>query len=583
MSIIIGTASGTSMRLDLESLLETRLLIQSNSGGGKSWALRKILEITAGKVQQLVLDPEGEFATLREKYDMVICAPHDADAIANPKTAALLARRLLETGVSAVLDIYDLKAYERQEFVRRFLDALVNAPRNLWRPVLVVLDEAHVYAPEKGKAESTSAVIDIATRGRKRGQCLVAATQRLSKLHKDVAAELLNKMIGRTGLDIDVKRAADEMGIPARTAITRLRQLLPGQFHVFGPAFGAGDGTAICITVGQVVTTHPKRGNRMMEAPPSPSAKIRKVLSNLDDLQKEAEQEARTIGELKSEVRVLRGRVSVLGKAFGVPEKEAQARERAAARQVMKSMPSKKDIQAKIDESFQLGVDSVDPVNPTHVNALQKIQEMAGISLSQEPSPKPKTRPAGPAPVMAPSPKLPANPDTTPYSGNSSLRAGAVRILQQVAARSPAGYSRSQVAVLTGFSPRGGTFNTYLGNLRKAGFIREDGSGKSAIVYVTELGITHLGDDIPDTPTSHDEAMAMWSKALRAGCYQMLQAIVTAGDDGIDREDLAAAVEMTVSGGTFNTYLGVLRRNGLIIETGKVSKANDILFPEDGS
>lgn len=108
----------------------------------------------------------------------MIAAPHDGDALAHPRTAQLLARRLLETGVSAILDIYDLKAHERQAFVRLFCEAMVNAPKALWQPTLVVLDEAHVFCPEAGKAESAGAVIDLATRGRKRGYALIAATQR---------------------------------------------------------------------------------------------------------------------------------------------------------------------------------------------------------------------------------------------------------------------------------------------------------------------------------------------------------------------------------------------------------------------
>lgn len=138
--------------IDLPRLLETRLLVQANSGGGKSWALRRVLEQTANSVQQLVIDPEGEFATLRERFDYIVCAAHDGDAVAHPRTAKLLARRLLETGVSAILDIYDLQAHERKSFVRQFCDALVDAPKTLWHPALIVLDEAHVYAPEAGSA-----------------------------------------------------------------------------------------------------------------------------------------------------------------------------------------------------------------------------------------------------------------------------------------------------------------------------------------------------------------------------------------------------------------------------------------------
>src|SRR5690606_28757188 len=129
-----------------------------------------------------------------------------------------------------------------------------------------------------GSAEASSAVIDVATRGRKRGQCLVAATQRLSKLHKDCAAELLNKLIGRTGLDVDVKRAGDELGMTAKDAVAALRDLDPGQFYAFGPAFSRA---VAKINIGPVQCTHPKVGERLMQAPPAPSPRVRAQLAKL--------------------------------------------------------------------------------------------------------------------------------------------------------------------------------------------------------------------------------------------------------------------------------------------------------------
>ncbi len=85
------TPSLGNLPINLPVLLESRALIQANSGAGKSWTLRRILEQTASGVQQLVIDPEGEFASLREKFDYIVCAPHDADAVATPQTAALAA------------------------------------------------------------------------------------------------------------------------------------------------------------------------------------------------------------------------------------------------------------------------------------------------------------------------------------------------------------------------------------------------------------------------------------------------------------------------------------------------------------
>jgi hypothetical protein len=53
--MIIGQIiGGGKLELDLPTLVDTRLLIQANSGGGKSWLLRLIAE-RAG-IQTIVLD-----------------------------------------------------------------------------------------------------------------------------------------------------------------------------------------------------------------------------------------------------------------------------------------------------------------------------------------------------------------------------------------------------------------------------------------------------------------------------------------------------------------------------------------------
>lgn len=284
----------------LERLIETRLLIQANSGGGKSYAIRKIIEETHGQCQQIILDVEGEFSTLREKFDFVI-AGKGHDIPAEPRSADLLARKILELGTSLIVDLYELKQFDRIKFVKNFLDAMINAPKELWHPVMVVLDEAHLFAPEKGHSEAMQAVTDLAARGRKRGYCAVLATQRLSKLNKDVAAELGNKLIGRTGLDIDMKRAADELGFSSKEQFMSLRKLRPGEFYVFGPAISD---EVTKLKIGEVKTSHPLVGARMMHTPPPPD-KIKGVLAKLVDIPKEAEEEIRDRETLRLKIREL--------------------------------------------------------------------------------------------------------------------------------------------------------------------------------------------------------------------------------------------------------------------------------------
>lgn len=292
---------------DLDELIGTRMLVQANSGGGKSWLLRRILEQTHGHVQQIVIDPEGEFASLREKYDYIHAAPSGGDTVATPRSAALLAEKLLELRVSAILDIYELHPHERVRFVKIFLEALVNLPKRLWHETLVVVDEAHAFAPEKGSAESLSAMIGLASLGRKRGFAALYATQRIQKLHKDAAADLNNKLIGRTSLDIDIARAGDELGFD-KLKRRGLPHLAPGQFFATGPAFNQRG--VVEVFVGKVHTTHPKAGKRIAFTAPPPTAKIKALLPQLSDLPAEAEKKAKTEEDLRKEIAALKSEIT---------------------------------------------------------------------------------------------------------------------------------------------------------------------------------------------------------------------------------------------------------------------------------
>ena len=56
VGIDMGTLSGGQQaKLDIEELLATRLLVQGNSGSGKSHLLRRLLEQSAQWVQQVII------------------------------------------------------------------------------------------------------------------------------------------------------------------------------------------------------------------------------------------------------------------------------------------------------------------------------------------------------------------------------------------------------------------------------------------------------------------------------------------------------------------------------------------------
>ncbi|MEN5083387.1 ATP-binding protein [Bosea sp. TWI1241] len=232
-----STRSGDPAELDLAELLATRLLVQGNSGSGKSHLLRRLLEQSAPLVQQAVIDPEGDFVSLADQFGHVV-----VDGTASPQELQKIALRVRQHRVSVVLNLEELDADEQLRATAAFLGGLFEIERSFWYPMLVVVDEAQLFAPvmageasDEARRLSLGAMTNLMCRGRKRGLAGVIATQRLAKLAKNVAAEASNFLMGRTFLDIDMQRAADLLGMDRRQA-EMFRDLERGQFVALGPA-----------------------------------------------------------------------------------------------------------------------------------------------------------------------------------------------------------------------------------------------------------------------------------------------------------------------------------------------------------
>lgn len=536
---------GKGINIDVAELLVSRMLIQANSGGGKSWACRRLLEQTATSVQQMIIDSEGEFASLREKHDYIIATANGGDALAHPRTAALLARRLLETGVSCICDISELKAHERATFIRLFFDSMINAPRRLWRPVLVLLDEADKWAPQKSKAESTASVIDMACRGRKRGFCLVAATQRIAKFNNDVAAECVNKIIGRTGLECDVKRAAEELGMTKKEAWPILRTLKPGEFFCFGPALSE---SVTRFKVGPVKTTHPEPGSAASFKPPAPSAKVKKVLAKLSDLPKEAEHEATTSAELKSENTRLKRELTAAKRTSGTPEAEIKKRIQIAVDQASRELSDKHRattdiLLSKVSEKFK---ELLDYIKSTKQKNTTRKSSVAAT---------PRTGKV----IVTESSKI----SSVGGGGNGGASQAiniskCARTIMGVLANYPEGCSMNKISLLAGYRQSGGFRNT-LSELRSANIII---GGNKEIMRLTELG--HSLGPFDPLPTPGTELAAYWLNNPRLSkCAKKILQSLLDNPNGLGIDAVSEITGYAKSGGFRNSF-SELRTAGLI-------------------
>lgn len=270
VSIDMGSAAGNApAEMDLEELLATRLLVQGNSGSGKSHLLRRLLEKSAPWVQQIIIDPEGDFVTLADHFGHVV-----VDAAAHREAGLQqIAGRVRQHRVSVVLNLENLETENQMRHAAAFLGGLFEADRDVWYPVLVVVDEAQLFAPSSGgdvsdeaRKASLGAMTNLMCRGRKRGLAGVIATQRLAKLAKNVAAEASNFLMGRTFLDIDMQRAADLLGMDRKQA-EQFRDLERGQFVALGPAVSR---RPLKVRIGAVETAARAGSPKLVPLPEAP-------------------------------------------------------------------------------------------------------------------------------------------------------------------------------------------------------------------------------------------------------------------------------------------------------------------------
>ncbi|SFV26611.1 hypothetical protein SAMN05216456_0058 [Devosia crocina] len=270
VAIDMGESRGAgAAHMDLEELLATRLLVQGNSGSGKSHLLRRLLEQSAPWVQQCVIDPEGDFVTLADKFGHLV-----VDATRSEAELTRIANRVRQHRVSVVVNLEGLDAEQQMRAAAAFLGGMFDADRDYWYPVLVVVDEAQLFAPaaagevsDEARKVSLGAMTNLMCRGRKRGLAGVIATQRLAKLAKNVAAEASNFLMGRTFLDIDMARAADLLGMDRRQA-EQFRDLARGHFVALGPAVSR---RPLPIVIGPVETSARSTSPKLTPLPEAPA------------------------------------------------------------------------------------------------------------------------------------------------------------------------------------------------------------------------------------------------------------------------------------------------------------------------
>ena len=146
-------------------------------------------------------------------------------------------------------------------------------------------------------------------------------------------------------------------------------------------------------------------------------------------------------------------------------------------------------------------------------------------------------------------------------------------MLEAVASLHPMPLTRAQLGTLAKVKSSGGTYGAYLSALRTSGLLEEGDRGLTC----TQAGFDFLGTE-PPAPATPDELRAMWRDRLKAGARTMLDLLIDAHPDGMERQELGERAAITSTGGTFGAYLSMLRTAGLLDERDGLIYANEVLF-----
>ncbi|UJL32261.1 DUF853 family protein (plasmid) [Mycolicibacterium vanbaalenii] len=591
-----GIALASDLTLPLEAVTET-FAILANRGSGKSVTAQRLVEqLHHAGLPVVVLDVKGDWWGIRSSADgagpglpFVIFGGDHADVPLEATAGELLADLIVDDRIPAVLDLSLMSKAKARTFATVFAERLYERNRDALH---VVIEEADVLIPQRATAETArllGAMEDLAKRGRSRGLGLTVVSQRPQEVAKSVLELMETVILLRMTGPRSIKAAADwisvnatDDGAEARTVITSLPGLQTGEAWVWSPAF-LRLLQRVRITMSDTFDSHATPTPGHTRAVPKTRADI--------DLEALGAEIAATVERAKdADPRRLRAQLAELRSELSAAQRQTQQRAGQAEQLAAQLVDRDAEIAALRRRVEQ--AESRPVVVPAEVldslSAAARVVDEAVAALSPttdrapDVEPVPATRPASeqptavaaPAPVAAPpvrtrSPRPGAEASAVPAGG---FRKGAQRMLESLGRMAPLHLTRAQWGTVAKIKSTSGTFSTYLGELRRAGLIEEDAAGFT----LTDAGFDYLGGR--PAPMTAAELQQYYLSMLRAGAARMLTAVMQAYPGGLTREEISAAAGVTASSGTFSTYLGELRRNGLIEQRGAQFVAREILM-----
>jgi hypothetical protein len=550
-----------------------------------------------------IVDPKGDWWGLKSSADgkhagfpIVIFGGEHADVPLNSRSGGAVAELAATGNRPCIIDLGGWMPGARTEFWIDFASSFFRMARGRrW----LVIDEVHNFCP-KGKIldPKAGAMLHwsnrLASEGRGKGINLIAASQRPQKVHNDflTSCETLIAMRVIHKADRDaVKDWIDGAGDmeKGKEVLNTLALMKRGEAWAWSPEIEFGPKRIHFQMFETYDSFKPQKASGPVKLKGWADVDLAEVTKKLELAVKEAE--ANDPKKLQAKVRELQAQLAKASVNKPLPiVKEKLTKVKASAADIRRVLQEEIEPWRKFSQEVRRQLVETRGILNRLADMSQATGEFLKCKIPDYPVLHPDLKSLQ-AKVVAHGPEHPNSgtagthrTEAQPHSAQSrqartasnvreydgNLPKGEKEVLAAIA-RYAGGVERKQVTVLTGF--KRSTRDAYILRLLPKGLIEQRGGRITA----TEAGIGALGSDYKPQPATGKELQDYWMSELPEGEKKILQLLIAANGEPVERESLDQATGFARS--SRDAYLSRLGGKELVEAAGPGQvKAHAALF-----